>query len=114
MVNCHCSGFGLFDHRLDSMDAFDPQAYGPVFAPLLKTDRRRPLDAGRPDAEAAVRLKKLSTDTAFAHSRSQDGSTQPVDTEMAGCCVAAVWLLHDYLDESHTISQGIDTASGSF
>jgi hypothetical protein len=80
----------------------------------LKTDRRRPLDAGRPDAEAAVRLKKLSIDAAVAHAGSQGASTQPVDKEMAGCCVAGVWLLHDYLDESHTISQGIDTASGSF
>ena len=28
--------------------------------------------------------------------------------------MAGVWLLHDCLDESHTISQGIDTPSGSF
>ena len=33
---------------------------------------------------------------------------------MAACCLAGVWLLHDYLDESHTISQRIDTPSGSF
>ena len=33
---------------------------------------------------------------------------------MAACCIAGVWLLHDFLDESHTISQGIDTPSGSF
>jgi hypothetical protein len=96
------------------MDAFDPQAYGPVFAPLLKIDRRLPLDAGRPNTEAAAQLNKLSIDAAFAHARSEGGGTQPVDWEMAGCCVAGVWLLHNYLDESHTISQGIDTPSGSF
>jgi dihydroorotase len=89
------------------MDSFDPQAYGPVFAPLLKTDRRRPLDAGRPDGSATSELKKLSVATAFAHA-------QPADTEMAMCCIAGVWLLHDCLDESHTISQGIETTSGSF
>ncbi|HEY2413793.1 MAG TPA: hypothetical protein VGI40_16195 [Pirellulaceae bacterium] len=33
---------------------------------------------------------------------------------MAACCVSGVWLLHDCLDESHTISQNIDTTSGSF
>jgi hypothetical protein len=33
---------------------------------------------------------------------------------MAACCVSGVWLLHDFLDESHTISQGIETPSGSF
>lgn len=96
------------------MDAFDPQAYGPAFAPLVKTDRRRPLDAGRPDAEAAARLTKLSVDAAFAHASSKAGNAQPADTDMAACCIAGVWLLHDYLDESHTISQSIDTASGSF
>ena len=37
-----------------------------------------------------------------------------MDADMAACCVAGVWLLHDYLDESHRISQGIDTPSGSF
>jgi hypothetical protein len=91
------------------MDAFDPQAYGPVFAPLLKTDGRRPLDAGRPDSSALKALKKLDTDSAFVHIRSQ-----LADAEMAECCVAGIWLLYDCLDESHTISQGIDTASGSF
>jgi len=33
---------------------------------------------------------------------------------MARCCLSGVWLLYDFLDESHTISQGIDTTSGSF
>ena len=96
------------------MDAFDPQAYGPVFAPLLKTDRRRPLDVGRPDAEAAARLKKVSIEAAFTHTAPQGGSIQPVDREMAECCVSGIWLLYDRLDESHTISQGIETPSGSF
>jgi hypothetical protein len=36
------------------------------------------------------------------------------DGDMAACCIAGVWLLHDCLDESHTISQGIDMPSGSF
>src|SRR5215213_6886895 len=89
------------------MDAFNPQAYGPVFAPLLEVDRRRPLDGGQPDAGATARLRKLSAATAFAQ-------TRPKDADMAACCIAGVWLLHDCLDESHTISQGIDTASGSF
>src|SRR4029079_1638108 len=108
-VNCHCSGLGLFDHRLDSMDAFDPQAYGPIFAPLLETDRRRPLDAGRPDSSARAALKKLDSKSAFAHA-----GTQLADAEMAACCISGIWLLYDCLEESHTISQGIDTPSGSF
>jgi hypothetical protein len=86
---------------------FDPQAYGPVFAPILETNRRRPLDGGEPDSKVKPTLKRLSIDTAFAHSR-------PTDSDMAACCISGVWLLYDFLDESHTISQNIDTTSGSF
>jgi hypothetical protein len=89
------------------MTSFDPQTYGPVFAGLVDTDRRRPLDAGRPDAASRAALDSLSVETAFAHARI-------VDREMASCCISAAWLLHDYLDESHKISQEIDTQSGSF
>jgi hypothetical protein len=96
------------------MDAFDPSAYGPVFAPLLETDRRRPLDAARPKAEAMAALKKLSVDSAFRHVQSESGIIHPADADMAACCISGVWLLYDYLDQSHTISQGIDTPSGSF
>ena len=96
------------------MSAFEPKNYGPVFAPLLNTDRRRPLDAGRPDAVAAAALDKLSSDSAFAHVQSEIGRAQTADSDMAACCIAGVWLLYDYLDESHRISQGIDTPSGSF
>jgi hypothetical protein len=88
--------------------AFNPQEYGPVFAPLIDIDRRRALDAGRADAGALAALKKLSVDAAFAH------AGRVADAEMAACCMSGVWLLHDYLDESHTISQRIDTAEGSF
>ena len=87
------------------MTAFDPDTYGPVFAPLLAIDRRRPLGAGRPDSKARSALKQLSIERAFA---------QVADADMAACCIAGVWLLHDFLDESHTISQGIDTPTGSF
>src|SRR5260370_38994095 len=36
------------------------------------------------------------------------------DQEMAQACLAGLWLYHDYLDESHGISQGIETPSGSY
>jgi hypothetical protein len=87
--------------------SFDPNTYGPVFEPLVAIDRRRALDVGRPDSAALSNLKSLSVDTAFQHAK-------VVDRDMAQCCLAGVWLLHDFLDESHTISQGIDTAEGSY
>jgi hypothetical protein len=33
---------------------------------------------------------------------------------MAACCRSGLWLAFGFLDESHVISQGIDTAEGSF
>ena len=89
------------------MTAFDPTNYGPVFTSHLSIDRRRPLDAGRPEPQSPKALQALSIATAFAHAK-------VVDTDMAQCCLAGIWLLHDYLDESHAISQKIDTPEGSY
>ncbi len=89
------------------MPHFDPQAYGPVFAPLLAGDRCRALDAGR--AEGAVRdaIRALDLVAALApHAVAADDETR--------ACLAGAWLLHDFLDESHAVSQGIDTPTGSF
>lgn len=36
------------------------------------------------------------------------------DADLAWCCVSALWLLHDFLDESHAISQRVSTPSGSY
>jgi hypothetical protein len=89
------------------MGTFEPGKYGPVFEPLLAVDRRRALDSGSPDKHARGALESLSRRAAFAHAK-------VVDREMAECCISGVWLLHDFLEESHTISQGIDTPSGSY
>jgi len=88
-----------------------PNDYGPVFGELLNVDRLRALDEGSPDEANRSRLDSLSVDKAFAHARVVDTK---VDTEYARCCESAIWLLYDFLDESHTISQGIETIEGSF
>lgn len=92
---------------MNGMEPFDPHKYGPVFAELLDVDRLRPLDAGTLEGKCHAALNGLTVDSAFAHDRVSD-------TAMARCCIAGAWLLCDYLDESHTISQGIETSSGSF
>ncbi len=89
------------------MQSFDAEAYGPIFAPLLKTDRARPLGPGSPDRGAREALRSLSVADAFAHA-------ELVDQEMGELCLAGVWLVHDFLDESHTISQNIGSTSGSY
>jgi len=86
---------------------FNPNVYGPVFAPLLAIDRYRSLCVTAPNVEARPMLDALSVAAAFGH-------TRVVDRHMAACCLSAVWLLHDFLEESHRISQGIETTSGSY
>lgn len=89
------------------MDAFDPNNYGYALAGLISATPQMPLDAGESNQSVRSRLEAISLDKAFAGSRI-------VDTNMAHSCLAGVWLLHNFLDESHTISQGIATPSGSF
>lgn len=36
------------------------------------------------------------------------------DADMAGCCLAGLWLLHNFLHEGHEICQDIATPAGSF
>ena len=38
------------------------------------------------------------------------GDRPVADSQMAACCLAGLWLWYDYLDESHSISQGISAS----
>lgn len=87
------------------MNGSDSQKYG-EFAPLIPPDRIMPLDAGEPNLSARDALHTLSIYVS-------DG-VKKYDSDMARCCVSGLWLLHDFLDESHTISQNIATPSGSY
>ncbi|MBX3425900.1 MAG: hypothetical protein KF688_09505 [Pirellulales bacterium] len=89
------------------MSSFDPQAYGAAMSPLLAIDRCRALDGGAPDRDVPTALGQLSLAEAFAPERIRDETA-------ARACLAGLWLLHDCIDESHAVSQGIDTPSGSF
>jgi hypothetical protein len=88
------------------MPPIDPNAYGSHLAGLVV---RSPceLGPGRPNARAKHQLDELSDSLLF-----KDQTV--VDREMARCCHAALWLLHDFLDESHTISQEVETTTGSY
>lgn len=86
---------------------FGPSRYGPAFAALLGEPRLAALDAGRPNEAVRARLVSLMVDTAFAPHR-------VVDADMAAACRAGLWLYHDFLDESHAISQSIGTPTGSY
>jgi hypothetical protein len=85
---------------------FDPAAYGPVMGGLI-SDHVPPLGPGTPNAAVRPRLQSLTVDSAFA-------GQQVADQDAAQCCISALWLWHNFLDESHTISQEIDTIEGSY
>ena len=42
------------------------------------------------------------------------GSEKVRRPDLARCCLAGLWLYHDFLDESHAISQEIHTPAGSY
>jgi hypothetical protein len=89
------------------MSRFDPDLYGPLAAELAVRATPCDLGPGHPRSEMRDRLRALTDDALFA-------ARPVVDRDMARCCHAALWLLHDFLDESHSISQEIQTPSGSY
>jgi hypothetical protein len=61
---------------------------------------------GNGNAAAAKALRKIGPN---------DLLTKPaVCTSDAQCLLSALWLWHDWLDESHVISQNVQSATGSF
>jgi hypothetical protein len=86
---------------------FDPRAYGPAVAELLLPRRECSLGQGTPNRAVELRIRKLTPETLLA-------GREVVDHDMAQACLAGLWLYHDFLEESHAISQEIHTPSGSF
>lgn len=81
--------------------------YGTSCGRLLTAGPLCELVGGQPNAAVYSELSSLDESLLF------DG--HPVrDSIMGSCCHSGLWLLHDYLDESHQISQSVDTATGSY
>ncbi len=86
---------------------FDPQAYGPPLAELLRGAPQNSLGPGQPNSAVRAQLAALDSTQLF--------SKQPIaDPSMARACLAGIWLRHDFLDQSHAISQDIETPTGSY
>lgn len=89
-----------------SPSRFDPSAYGPTVASILGDGQRlASLGPGKPDLAVRPVLDGFDPAKAF-----------PVlkDADAGYACLAGLWLYHDFLDDSHRISQGIHTRDGSF
>ncbi len=89
------------------MSAFEPSQYGPVIEPLVLRADLPSLSHGVPTGTAGETLKGLTVDTIFR-------GFDLAEREMAACCISGLWLLHDFLEESHQISQQINTPAGSY
>ncbi len=66
-----------------------------------------PLGPGVPDRAFHDRLRALTPEMICA-------PHAVADADMARCCLAGLWLYHSFLDESHRISQDIDSSTGSY
>jgi hypothetical protein len=83
------------------------EQYGAPIDELLREARPISLGAGTPNLAVEELLRSLSPQNVIV-------PKVAADRLMASCLVSALWLYHDFLDESHTVSQSIETSTGSF
>ena len=86
---------------------FEIERYGPICEALLTAVQPADLGPGKPHGDCRDQLEKLDSATVFS-------GQSIVDRDMAACCESGLWLRHNYLDESHHISQQIPTPTGSY
>lgn len=84
---------------------FDTAKFSPAIAQLLATPLMMELGPGSPNRAVRAALASLTPENAFS---------QLGDRSMAMACIAGLWLYHDFLDQSHTISQDLDNPTGSY
>jgi hypothetical protein len=84
----------------------DTSVFSPAIRELLSQDRLFDLGPGRPNEKMRDRLQGLTVEKLFAPEtiRHQD---------LAQACRSALWLYHDFVDESHELSQAIASVEGS-
>ena len=85
----------------------DTQQYGPLCHELISTASAPVLGPGKSNPGAFDLLQSMDN-------QSIGNGREVLDREMADGCRSALWLLHNFLDESHSISQDIHTTTGSY
>jgi hypothetical protein len=81
--------------------------FGPVIRQVAAMDRVPPLGPGKPNPAIEPALRALTPQALVApHSLR--------DVAMGNCCLAAIWLWNDFLDQSHQISQNLHSVEGSY
>lgn len=87
------------------MKLFQPSDYAPAIAALLLPERLPDLGPGQPNLAVKPLLTALRPESFGEGVR---------DPAMALACISGLWLLHDFLDESHAISQDLPSTTGSY
>ena len=88
-------------------ETFKRPSYSAAVTGLLAPPRLAPLGPGEPNLAVRDRLESMVDRVLF-------GGCKVVARPMAEACRAALWLYHDFLSQSHAISQDIETPSGSY
>src|SRR5688500_4990238 len=70
------------------------------FRPLLAEERLNDLGPGSPNLGMQAQLHQVQRELPTG--------------DFASACMAGLWLYHDFLDESHAISQDLHTVEGSY
>jgi len=81
--------------------------YPARIAALINEDALCELGPGEPGETHFAELNSLTVENAF-------GDHPVSDHNMAACCISGLWLLHNFLDASHSICQDIGAAEGSY
>lgn len=81
--------------------------YPPALQPLLQRHGPMSLGPGTPGTAHAEQLRSLDASVL-------GGNLTIARHDMATACLAGLWLYHDFLDESHRISQKLDSREGSY
>ena len=81
--------------------------YGSVFANLIDSGRPIAIDEGPKNTAVQSQLEAMTVESAFSE-------FNIVDRDAALCCISGVWLWHNFIWESHEISQEIHTTAGSY
>lgn len=87
------------------MTPFDSSKYHSRVAALCAIERLSALGPGKPNEPFRPELAELGVEAAFPTLQ---------DREAAQACISALWLYHDFLDESHAISQELPSWYGSY
>jgi hypothetical protein len=84
---------------------FDTTAYSPAIQALLAPQQLPELGPGTSNHFAQTALQALTIESV---------GDRCTNRPMALACISGLWLLHDFLDESHRISQELQTPTGSY